>query len=332
MSWIKLRRFFVAFLLVFLSTSVAFALFETFLHIETRSEAYPRVSLDINGVGYSFEESTAKALSVTEAASSKSNIFVVGDSFVAGATCAAKSEHLTGHMANLMPSSNIVNLGVGGKNPANYIDFLNYLTLKRGDTVVVVLYDNDIHVSDETCALSLQQKQHFDIHVPDFCQRQLAGEQIAKDKTGFFKKINQSITHFATVQLVKESLHNLPYFSALFYRSEYVSRWNDFNAEENKWIRSTIPVMQKIAESKGAKFELTYYPNSNSIIESDPRHQVWKNFSSKVDRELAIKLHDPYPYFLANAPRKAMVWSLTDKHPSCDAHKLMAEYVVSTLR
>ncbi len=322
----------MAVFLVLLSMSVALALFEIFLRIENRSEAYPIVRLDINGVSYPFEESTAKALSAPETASLKSTMFVVGDSFVAGSTCAAQSEHLTGQMAKLMPFSNIVNLGVGGKNPANYIDFLNYIPLKRGDTVLVVLYDNDIHLSDEACTLSLQHGKNFAIHVPDFCERQLAGEQTPKDETGILKKINQLFKHLATVQIVKESIYNLPYFSALFYRSEYVSRWNDFNAEENKWIRSTIPVMKKIAESKGAKFELTYYPNTNSINQSDPRHQIWKNFSSKIERELGIKLHDPYPHFFANAPRKAMVWSLTDKHPSCDAHKLMAEFLVSTLR
>ena len=332
MSWIKLRNLLAAFCLVLLSISAALTLFEIFLRIENRSKPYTTVRLDINGVSYLFEESTVKALLTREAASRNSNIFVVGDSFVAGAACVAESKHLTGHLANLIPSSNVINLGAAGKNPANYIDFLNYIPLSRVDTVVVVLYDNDIHVSDETCELSLQQKKYFSIHVPDFCESQLSGEQRPKDESGLLKKINQSVKHLSTAQLLKESLHNLPYLSTMFYRSEYVSRWNEFASEENKWIRSTIPVMQTIVESKGAKFKLIYYPNTNSISVSDPRHQIWKKFSAEVGRELSIHLHDPYPYFISMAPRKSMVWSLTDKHPSCDAHRLMAEYVTSILR
>ena len=85
----------------------------------------------------------------------KSKVFLLGDSFVAGLTCAKKQQNLSGHLQGLMGDGvEVVNLGVGGKDPSHYTDFLTYFPIRQGDKGVVVLYDNDIHMSKETCELA----------------------------------------------------------------------------------------------------------------------------------------------------------------------------------
>ena len=65
------------------------------------------------------------------------------------------------------------------------------------------------------------------------------------------------------VELLKESLVNVPLMKDLFYRSEYRNRWNQFESEEIKWIDSALVVISEIVQEKQAKLFLNYYPNTN---------------------------------------------------------------------
>jgi len=84
--------------------------------------------------------------------------------------------------------------------------------------------------------------------------------------------------------------------------------------------------------SRGGSVLFTYYPNTNAISDKDERHAIWKRFIKFLEKNDGIKISDPYPYFIKNAPEKSMVWSLTDKHPNCEAHSLMAEYIFNNLQ
>ena len=124
----------------------------------------------------------------------------------------------------------------------------------------------------------------------------------------------------------------VPFLQSKFYRTEYRSRWTDFKSDENKWIFSSLKTIKKIVESKGAKIIFTYYPNTNNISNNDNRHFQWLSFIKYANAKHNIKILDPYPYFINNSEDKSMVWSLTDKHPNCDAHKLMAEFIFQELK
>jgi len=229
-------------------------------------------------------------------------------------------------------SVEVINLGVGGKDPSNYIDFLSFFPIGRGDKVVVILYDNDIHMSQETCELTMRQQKEYPIFSPSFCPSMTQGLSNSKDKQGLLNKANQLFKEFKVFQLAKESSYNIPYFSNMFYRTDFINRWNQFSSEENRWIVSTIPVMRSIAKARDAQFILTYYPNTNLISPEDRRHDIWLNFATFVSNNTGIQLNDPYFYFIETAPRKSMVWSLTDKHPSCDAHLIMAKYLYDLMK
>jgi len=314
--------------IVLASVFLALAAFEYFLAWENSPEPYPPSRVTIQGKEYPFLYPVRDLFSEGHSVNEKRKLFLLGDSFVAGWACAKKQQNLSGHLQRLMGAGvEVVNLGVGGKDPSNYVDLLNHFPIREGDKVVVVLYDNDIHISRETCELSVRQQRNWPLHVPEFCAALIANQSVAKDEEGFLRHGNQILKQFKTFELIKESAYNLPYLSSLFYRSEYTNRWNDFDSEENRWIVSSLPVMRNVAERKGAQFFLAYYPNTNAISADDWRHRVWLKFIEHASRKTQILIGDPYPFFVQNAPRKAMVWSFTDKHPSCDAHLIMARYL-----
>ena len=302
--------------------------FEYLLVLENRFEPYPATSLTIEAKEYLFHYPVQKLIDPSPSTSKEARIFLLGDSFVAGMACVNKQQDLSAHLQQLVGHDvTVVNLGVPGKDPSNYIDLLGFLPLRRGDRVVVILYDNDIHMSRETCELAIRQKHHFAVHVPKFCAALTDDTAAPKDEEGALRRMNQILKRYKIFELIKESTYNLPYASDLFYRTEYANRWVEFDSEENRWIRSTIPIMKNISETKGANFSLLYYPNTNAISRDDPRHTVWLKFIEHARRTMQVEIGDPYPFFIRKAPRKSMVWSLTDKHPSCDAHGIMAQYV-----
>ena len=318
----------VAVALILSSVFVTLIGFEYFLTWENSFEPYPASRLAIEGKDYLFEYPVQNLFDESRPESKKPKLYVVGDSFVAGLACAKRQQDLSGHLQRLIGDTvEVVNLGVGGKDPSNYIDVLTYFPVRKGDKVVVVLYDNDIHMSRESCELATRQEKNWPVYVPTFCDSLISNRSVPKDEEGFWRHANQIVKRYKTFELLKEAIANLPYVSNWLYRSEYVSRWSDFDSEENRWIVSTIPVMKDIAEKRGAQFLLVYYPNTNAISSDDRRHKIWLSFIEHVFQTTQIRIDDPYPFFIQNARRRSMVWSLTDKHPSCDAHSIMAQYL-----
>lgn len=327
MSWIKRILFNIA--IVSISSILGFGLFEAFLIYENKWKAVERISIEIYGYNYPFvkSNSTLSPLNIKEG---ERELFVIGDSFVEGMVCAQKNSNFPSHLSKKITSGmNVVNLGIAGLNIADYVDFLDHFKISNGDLALVTLYDNDINIFERNCAQILRQSLKYDIHVPVSCS---ATEGfIDKSNVSIFQKINNKIKKFRTTMLVKEALVQVPAFKGFFHRTRYRNDWNDFTSEENKWIRSSLRVMRQQMIEKGGKAIFTYYPNTNHISINDERHTIWKRFIDFVEETDGIIISDPYPYFIKNAEERSMVWSLTDKHPNCAAHKIMSEFTFAHL-
>ena len=323
MSWIKNTILNSA--LVLVSLTIGLVLFEIFLKIDNKYKPVERINVEIYGNSYRFlkSDSTASPLEINK---NDREFLVLGDSFTEGVVCAKDDANFRSHLSKIHNSElKVVNLGVGGKNNADYVDFLDYFHISEGDVAIVTLYDNDIHLSKNNCEQIIRQAENHDVYVPNFCS--VDESFVDKSNKSLLQKINNNIKKFKTVQLLKESLAQIPSLQKYFYRNEFRNVWNEFDSEENKWLISTLRVMhQQMISSQGSVI-FTYYPNTNNISENDQRHEIWKRFISHVKMNEGIEILDPYPYFIENAPQKGMVWSLTDKHPNCAAHKIMAEFL-----
>ncbi len=317
-------------LLIFSSIVFTLIVIELFLIYENSYTQPKTKEIELYGYKYRFIEREGLVL-FEKRKTDKQNLIVVGDSFVQGLTCAARNEDFPGHLQQTLgPQYRVINLGVGGMNPADYLDFLSQISINKGDEVVIVLFDNDTHISKRNCTQINRQALSYDLYVPEFCKSN-SGVMVEKDKSTPLKKLNQKLKHFKVVQIFKEVLANSPLFSDLFYRLEYQSRWNNYEADETKWIISSLVVIEKLIRDKDGKAYFTYYPNTNLISENDFRHEIWKKFILELSSSTGIKLYDPYPYFIKKSSNKSMVWSLTDKHPSCEGHSMMSDYVASDI-
>jgi len=313
------------------SILISLIIFEFFLELENKSKPVKQTVVEINGYNYRFLNDE-KIPGVFEKINDENEIFIIGDSFVEGSVCAADKKNFPCYLDKKTQNlSEVLNLGIGGLNPVDYVDFVNKLKMSSKDKVILVLYDNDIHLNKRNCDQIKRQSENFDIFLPDFCEHKNLNK-MDKSNISIIQKINNKIKKYKTVQLIKETVFQVPFLQSKFYRTEYRGHWADFNSEENKWIFSSLRTIKQIVESKGAKIIFTYYPNTNNISNNDNRHFQWLSFIKYANIKHNIKILDPYPYFINNAEDKSMVWSLTDKHPNCDAHKLMAEFIFQELK
>ena len=328
MNWIKKLLFYIFSPLI----AVLFTLFvlELFL-IYDNSYTQPKIK-EIELYGYKYPFIDRDGIDLFEKNKiDKHNVFIVGDSFVQGLTCAADNQDFPGHLQQSLGSQHrVINLAVEGMNPADYLDWLSQISINKGDEVVIVLYDNDTHISKRNCKQINRQSLAHELYVPEFCMSE-SGIMVEKNRSSRLKRLNNKLIKFKVVKLIKEGLLNIPLTADLFYRAEFQSLWNNYKAEETKWMVSSLVVIEKLILDKEAKAYFTYYPNTNLISEDDPRHTIWKNFKLELNSSAGIKLHDPYPYFIKKSTKKSMVWSLTDKHPSCQGYSMMSEYIISDI-
>jgi len=328
MSWIKKIVFNSA--LILGSSISGLFLFEFFLIFENRFKPVEKTVVEINGESYPFLKGVSTEGTLQKSSKSR-HLFILGDSFTEGIVCAADNANFPSHLSEMIGADiEVINLGVNGKNTADYVDFLDYFEVVVGDLAIITLYDNDMIISERNCGQIRRQAEKHEVYVPKFCSSEKAF--VDKSSAGLLKVVNKYVKDFKTVQLLKESAAQVPALQGFFYRDEYRNSWNDFKAEENKWLRSSLRVMQEQVQRAGGNVIFTYYPNTNNITRDDYRHQIWTRFLDYAEEQDGIKILDPYPYFVAVAPEKSMVWSLTDKHPNCAAHKIMAEFLMGSAR
>ena len=315
-----------------ISIAVPLALIEAFLVWDNSFEPVGSHIREINGVGYDFVEPTDRLATPDP---DTRRVMLVGDSFTAGRNCAANDENVTGHLERLTGERDLdlVNLGVDGRDGAHLVEIVEEMRsgVGPGDEMVVILYDNDIHLSEETCRLIDRQSTVHGVTKPGLCTAILAGAAQPLDQDTLLKQLNQRLDEVRTFNLVKEAAFNIPFLQGLYTRSTHVSKWEDLDSDEYRWMVDSITLMRGLVEERGADFTLAYYPNINAITAADPRHAIWRTFIDALEDETGITTLDPFPFFVENTPSTSLVWSLTDKHPNCTAHGLMADFLFETV-
>ena len=327
MNWIKSKLI----SLIIIITSCIFAVFsfEFFLVFENKFKPIEKVQINIHGQDYYFLKSSS-TISPSEIKEANPELFILGDSFVEGVHCAKDNANFPSYLSKkLRGKMNVVNLGVNGSSNADYINFLDHFNISKGDIVLIVLYDNDINVSKQNCQHIRRQSEKYDIYVPSYCSSN--NFFVDKSNKSFLQKINNKLKKYKTPQLIKESIYQIPSLRKYFYRDNLRSLWSDYESEENKWIRSSLRIMNDQVLNLGGRPFFAYYPNTNKMSIDSKKYIYWLNFIEYIKKEQDIKIFDPYPYFLENAPSNSMVWSLTDKHPNCEAHNLMSEFIFDNL-
>lgn len=325
MNWIK--NLITNLFITLLSIIFIFILLEAFLIWDDYYKDYPNPYITkINNIKYDVYFDKKKINN------NKKNIFVVGDSFIQGDFCAFDQKTLPGEMQKLKKDVDILNFGLSGKSLPNYLDLLKEINPKSEDKVIIFLYDNDIFVSKEMCKLAVVHKKNYNIYEPTFCQKIINDKKKDRSEDTLIKYINSKVRHLKIVSMIKDGLINIPYFQKFFFRFEYNKLWTDFRSEENKYITNLILYLKKFIESQGAKFYLTYFPNTTYISLENPEAKKWLDYFKFLKTNYDIDNINSYQFLTLNAPQKSMTRSLSDDHPSCNVYNILAPFYINALK
>ncbi len=309
-------------LTIFISTLFALFLIEVFLIFDDYSKKFEEpYEVEVNKIKYKLN------LNVKELNNNRRKIFVVGDSFIQGEFCAFDKKTLPDEIQKINYNYTVLNIGLEGKSLPNYIDLLTTeIKPKKGDKVILFLYDNDIFLSEEMCRLSIIHNNKFGIYEPKMCNEIIDNKIQDKSKNNFLKLINSKVRNFKTVSVLKDALINVSYFKKFFFRTEYNKFWITYESEENKYITDAIVFIKNFVEKNKAEFYLTYFPNITFISKLNPEAKTWIDYFKFLEMEHNIKSINSYSYLIENSPNKRMTRSLSDDHPNCEVYKILAPF------
>ena len=206
-------------LTIFISTLFALFLIEVFLIFDDYSKKFEEpYEVEVNKIKYKLN------LNVKELNNNRRKIFVVGDSFIQGEFCAFKKKTLPDEIQKINYNYTVLNIGLEGKSLPNYIDLLTTeIKPKKGDKVILFLYDNDIFLSEEMCRLSIIHNNKFGIYEPKMCNEIIDNKIQDKSKNNFLKLINSKVRNFKTVSVLKDALINVSYFKSFFSEQNIIN-------------------------------------------------------------------------------------------------------------
>jgi len=328
-------------LLAAASVLFAIACVEVFLRIEDHSHNNIIVSdMELAGHRYRFLEDKQSFDAV------ENSVVIIGDSFTAGVACGNAGnypgilrrvfrEHLTG--------LNTINLGVGGTEVFSYLqrmeDFLE--SFSRPAAFVVTLYLNDVEFEPELCPYRPRLRQS-----PSFNQEELASLDRYCDRVGQRRKSDgyspiraahrRLIGTLHSYRLARDATVNVALAMGIdigWGKTSYQKKWSDVSGLEFKMILFALGEMKKLADRFDTPLIVVFYPDVGFLSRESHYYEMYGTASAVIAEKLGLPAYSGYEAFLNNENAdESMVWSLTDKHPNCEAHRIFAGWAFDKLR
>lgn len=309
-------------LLLFFSITLTLLSLEFFLYVEDYAPNYKKYSYKI------LNETALLNVDLNYIKKNENINIVLGDSFTKGEVCAAKKKDYVSQLNNIH-DKNYFNLGLDHGNPIRYIKLLEDLDPRKISSIILMLYYNDINIDKKSCYYYQYYKDILTFY-PKKCDTILKSSQDSSNNT-ILKKIDNVLELNSNIWLLlRESLVNIPIFKDFYNRSEWEKFYADGNSEENKAMLNNLLFIKNLAKKYNIDLKIVYYPDTNFITQDNSRVKIWRNFL-KIASEYNLQIYDPWNFFLQNKINNNMTWSLIDKHPNCDAHHIMARYLITIL-
>ena len=315
-------------LIIIISFTISIFLCELILKVNDSYEAPKTFNFNFNERIYSFTDNIPLIANHT-----KKRVFIIGDSFAAGSKYASIKKDFPSILQSKYNEEEIdvLNMAIGGKNVPHYIEWITSLDINENDTIVVVLYENDILIDNESCKLIKYQSDMYNLYKPLLCEKLISGDVKPKNDDSLLKNINNTLRTIYLVKLVKNAMYQFEFMRNFFTRQIYQKMWSDLNAEENIYMQNSLLFIQDIVKKRGSSIYFTYFPNTNAIYESKEQNRlIWESFIEFMQGE-GLRIHDSFNFLYSNAMTSKMTYSLTDYHPNEHANKIFAEFVYELL-
>jgi hypothetical protein len=270
-------------------------------------------------------------------------ILVLGDSFVVGGKCGYE-HNLTGHMQTAIERLGVpykvLNFGSDGTSVFTYLSHVEDFIQghPRPVAIVVVLYSNDIQIFTDRALCRYSETIASSGRFPNVeLEREIAncrtGHTKERDLFGLRGGIDQTLYRLShTYRLLRELIAQVAFTFSDVGRMRYLEPWTDPNSAGFQGLLIALSEIKRLAQIHRIPFVIAFYPNVEDLSGQGEIYEAVGQAVPHLRELLGLQVYNGYEAFLGNPKADdRMVWSLTNMHPSCAAHEIMADWLVQKL-
>lgn len=330
-------------LTLFVGCLVAVLMIEAFL----RYDDYSAFAVDY--IYHEWDGRERRVMATAEdLADPREAILILGDSMVAGINC-GRERNLVGHFSRVMQpigaGYKAINLGSANTSVFAHLDQLRGYEAGEGPPagVIVMLYTNDadvieprlcpvLDIVERSEAITAEEKAD----IREFCNHAVVGQPAYDDETPWF----------AIGGPVDSRLYDLSYAYRFFRESfavlavslgggepvgrlRYPALWSDADSLAFRLIAAGMEEIEAITDRHGIPLMVAFYPPIEFLSLDNPMYEASEIAGRRLEERLGVPVLNGFDAYLQD-PRAttSMTRSLTDHHPSCLGHQILAEWLV----
>ncbi len=275
-------------------------------------------------------------------------IVVLGDSMVAGINC-GREQNLVGHFAQaiqpIVADYKAINLGSANTSVFAYLDQLQGYVAGEGAPagLIVMLYANDTDVIEPRMCPVADVIERADgisnsekANIRDFCRNAEVGKP-AQASAGSWFTIGGPIDRWLhgasyAYRFFRESMAVLAVSlsgNEPIGRLRYPGLWSDPKSLEFRLIASGMQEIKAVADKSGIPMMVAFFPPVEFLAKDNPMYAATEIASRELGGRLDLSVLNGFDaYFGDPRAERNMARSLTDHHPSCLGHQILAEWLV----
>lgn len=316
-------------------------------------EAYLRFddhsSLAVDYVYHEWDGRERRVMTTAEdLADPRDAIVVLGDSMVAGINCGF-DQNLVGHFETaaqpIASGYKAINLGSANTSVFAYLDQLQGYRagVGRPAGLIVMLYTNDADVIEPRMCPMIDVIERAETiteaekaEIRDFCKTAVVGQPTYDGDTPWFSIGGpvDSWLHRASYayRFFRESMAVLAVTldgGEPVGRLRYPGLWTDSESLEFRLIATGMQEIDRIAERDGIAMMVAFYPPVEFLSRDNPMYEASEIAAGRLSGLLGTPVLNGFDAYLDDSRAGLnMARSLTDHHPSCLGHQILAEWLV----
>jgi len=274
-------------------------------------------------------------------------IVVLGDSMVAGVNC-GHEQNLVGQFERVIqpkaPEFKAINLGTANSSVYAYLDQLQGYETAYGPPagLIVMLYANDVEVVEPRMCPVLDAFERADGVTSEekaearlFCEHAEFGDSAKSAPKGWFsiggpldawlhkvsyahRFFRQALSNVAVLVMGDEPIG----------RMRYPGLWSDDESSAFRMIRAGLLEIEALANKHEIPTLIAFFPSVEHLSRDNPMYEAAETARQSLEAALDLPVLNGFEAFLDDPRAKRnMSRSLTDQHPSCLAHEILAEWL-----
>ena len=321
-----IKKYFFIIITITFSSLLPLLLFEFYLKQSTKYPDYETFKYKVNNINYIFNDNPNDYFNNQD----KERILFFGDSFTFGAVCAENKEDFVNICKSQVEKESnlkVFNFAAYARGPADYLNLYDHFSEKNLKKLIIVLNYNDITLNIRDCE-TFKELNKIDLFpTVKLCEERLITKE-DRYQGNWIKSVDNFFEHTLLWRVVRNKLYVFPFLRKYYGSSIIQELYKNKDSEQFLVYLNVLKEIKKKADKDKIVVDFVYFPEVIYLKKDNPK--IWTLFIDEASKN-GIKIKDSWEYFMKHKDSDDMSWSLTDYHPNCKAHKIMANYILENI-